>query len=129
MGLGVYQGSGTGSFTSVSPASGSGAPRYTTVFDADFDLAGDVAVSITANKIDIFRGRTGSLGLQFRQTLTISGTPRVGRVAAGDFNNDGRVDVCAALSFYASDPVGVFPNDDCGNGGTMGVVLFLNTSN
>ena len=128
-GLGVYQGSGTGSFSSVTPGTGSGRPRYAAIFDADFDFPGDVAVSVATNKIDIYKGRTGSLGLQFRQALTITGTPKVGRVATGDFNNDGRVDVCGTLSFYAVDAFGNFAANENGNGSSLGVVLFLNTSN
>lgn len=127
-GLGVYQGSGTGSFSSVTPGAGSGRPRYATVFDGDFDFPGDVAVSVATNKVDIYKGRTGVLGLQFKQALTVTGSPKVGRVSTGDFNGDGRVDVCVTLSFYAVDIFGFDANDN-GNGGALGVAIFLNTSN
>lgn len=129
-GLGVFQGSGSGSFSSVVPSSISGRPRYSTVFDADFDFPGDVAVSIADNKIDIFKGRTGSLGLLFRQTITVTGSPRMGRMANADFNGDGRTDICGAMSFFVDSPFGSMTNaNDRGAGSPTGVVIYLNTSN
>ena len=128
-GLGVFQGSGSGSFSSVVPSSISGRPRYSVVFDADFDFPGDVAVSIADNKIDIFKGRTGSLGLLFRQTITVTGSPRMGRMAAADFNGDGRVDIIGAMSFFADALFSSMTNsNDRGPGSPAGVVIYLNTS-
>lgn len=136
-GLGQWQGNGGGAFTSVVPTMPGTTPRYrfVTTFDGDFDVPLDVAVSAQDNRIDVFKGRTGTLGLQFKQTITLtSGSPKLGRLRNGDFNADGRDDLCAALSFfydyrqYNYSPHNGSPNDR-GNGSPTGVVVFLNTSN
>jgi hypothetical protein len=106
--------------------------RYVTTFDGDFDLPLDVAVSGSTNRVDIYRGRTGSTGLQFKTTLTLSGS-NVGRVATGDFDNDRRTDVCAAMSFFADSYStnyysGGSVHADRGNGSPLNVGIFLNTS-
>ena len=129
-GIGVYQGSGGFGFTQIAAPSASGDPRYAVVFDGDFDFPGDVAISCTDNKIDIFRGRTATTGLQFRQTLTVTGSPRMGRVATGDFNGDGRDDVIGAMSFFADARYNHNAAvNDRGAGSPLGVAIFLNTSN
>lgn len=136
-GVGQYQGNGSGSFTSVAPLMPGSVPRYRyiTTFDGDFDIPLDVAVSAQDNRIDVFKGRTATQGLQFKQTITLaSGTPKLGRIRGGDFNNDGREDLCCALSFFFDYRNNQFSfhsptPTDRGNGSPTGVVIYLNTSN
>jgi hypothetical protein len=132
-GLGVWQGNGSGTFSVVTPQAGTSSAlyRYVVPFDADFDLALDVAATFDGGRIDIWKGRTGTAGLQWKQVITLaSGTPEFGRIAAGDFNGDGKDDLCTALSFLAD----AYPNNGFdtpnyrGLGGTQGVVIYLNTS-
>ena len=136
-GLGQWQGNNGGAFTAVTPTMPGTIPRYryVTTFDGDFDVPLDVAVSAQDNRIDVFKGRTGTLGLQFKQTITLSsGSPKLGRIRNGDFNADGRDDLCAAMSFffdyrtYNFSPHSGSVNDR-GNGSPTGVAIFLNTSN
>lgn len=112
-------------------------PRYCAVFDADFDLSLDVvatggAAPSTFNKVMFMKGPlTGASPL--KQTVTVSGSPNLGRVAAGDFNRDGRPDVAAALSFFADEENRLnFGYSTTylyrGAGNPLGVVILLNTS-
>jgi hypothetical protein len=137
--LTTFAGTGTGSFTELPTYKPTGIVyRYDTVFDADFDLALDVAVTGGAtgsfNRVDVLKGRTGNSGLQFREQVAASiGTPNIGRVATGDLNGDGKADVVVCLSFFADALTvqyhGASEYQDRGNGSTLGVAFFLNTSN
>jgi hypothetical protein len=105
---------------------------------ADFDLDSkiDFAVSHDAGKLSVYRGST----LASVQTLdAIVGSPSVtaaktGRVAMGDLDGDGRIDVLVTTSYWAVD---YQPNvygsfyalNLAGNGNPMGVVFWLNSSN
>jgi hypothetical protein len=132
-GLLSYQVSTGGAFTAQSTTNPGTVPlyRYVAIADLDFDVALDMAVTASQNRIDFYKGRAA--GPQFMSTVTLSSvSPRFGRIAAGDFNKDGRPDVCAAMSFFAEARNGGNYNggiSDRGNGSPQGVVIFLNTSN
>jgi hypothetical protein len=132
-GLQAYEVSTGGSFSPQSTTNPATVPdyRYIAIGDLDFDVALDMAVTASQNRIDFYKGR--SLGPLFKSTLTMaSGSPKFGRVGIGDFNKDGRPDVCVALSYYAESRFGGnydVPAADRGDGSPKGVVIFLNTSN
>ena len=117
-------------------AGSAGAERYAAVFDIDFDAVLDCAVTVATNRVDFFKGRTGTLGLQFKSSVQVlANSPNVSRVAGGDFDNDGRNDVCVATSFLADNGGTInngsiaSPTADRGLGGVQGVFILLNTSN
>src|SRR5438477_3013348 len=105
--------------------------RYLTIGDLDFDVPFDIVATASQTRIDVYKGTP--TGPQFKQTINVAGaTPRLGRVAIGDFNSDGRPDICAGMSFFAdAEQAGNYQNgiNDRGNGSPLGVVIFLNTSN
>jgi hypothetical protein len=110
--------------------------------DADFDLKSDWAVTTAPSSIVVYRGST----LDAVATLDASvGTPALsapltGRVASGDVDGDGRADLLATTSSwivngmatqygstYVLGKTGVYACS--GDGGTRGIVFFLNASN
>jgi hypothetical protein len=134
-GVHAYAGSSSGVFSTLGATNPGTVPawRYPCVFDADFDVPLDIAVTAAAGRIDFFHGRTGTAGPQWKQTLTITtNSPNLGRVAAGDFDADGRTDVVVCTSFL-SDFNNPFNNlaapTTRGTGGVQGVFILLNNSN
>ena len=134
-GLYAYQGSSGGSFTAFSVTNPPTVPpwRYPCIFDADFDVPLDIAVTAAGGRIDFFHGRTGATGPQWKQTVTITtNSPNLGHIASGDFDADGRPDVVVCTSFLADyiDRVGAFGAPTTrGLGGVQGVFILLNNSN
>jgi len=105
---------------------------------ADFDLDGkdDFGVSYHTSGLAIYRAST----LAVVQTLDATvGSPtvssaRTGRVATGDLDGDGRIDVLVATSFWNSDYQPYFYSGSYalglgGDGNGKGVVFYLNSSN
>jgi hypothetical protein len=136
----VFSGSGLSTVTSLS------APANTiksgAAIDADFDLRSDWAFTMAPSTILVYRGTTQSLV----QTLDASlgspslSAPLTGRVASGDLDRDGRPDVLATTSSwfvngmaaqygvtYVLGQTGVYACS--GDGGTRGIVFWLNSSN
>ena len=105
---------------------------------ADFDLDGkaDFAVTYNTSGIQIYRAST-LLGVQALDATVGSpaiSSARTGRVATGDLDGDGRTDVLAATSYWATDyqPYlysGSYSLSLVGNGNGMGIVFYLNSSN
>jgi hypothetical protein len=132
-GLTSYQVSSSGTFTVQSTTNPASVPlyRYLAIGDLDFDTSLDFAATASQNRIDFYKGRpTGPL---FRSTVTLTSvTPRLGRIAVGDFDRDGRPDICAAMSFFAEANLSWDYQTaiaDRGAGSPQGVVIYLNTSN
>ena len=112
--------------------------RYVCALDGDGDLASDLAASGgTAtggfDRIQVYRSSVLGAAPALVQTLRVTGpgagTPNVGRVATGDFDGDGRPDLCVGLSFFADARLHVDGGHvDRGDGDPKGVAIFLNTS-
>jgi hypothetical protein len=134
-GLYAYSGSSGGTFTQLAVTNPATVPawRYPCVFDADFDVPLDIAVTSSGGRIDFFHGRTGTTGPQWKQTVTITtNAPNLGRIAAGDFDADGRPDVVVCTSFLSdfNNPFGAMAAPTTrGLGGVQGVFILLNNSN
>lgn len=120
-----------------STAGSSGAVRYATIFDIDFDNVLDLATTVATNKVDFFKGRTGTLGYQYKATVTTTtNSPNVSFISNGDFDKDGRIDVVVCTSHLADNTEAVQgpaymagSTTDRGLGGQQGVFILLNTSN
>jgi hypothetical protein len=107
-----------------------------TAVDADFDAKIDFAVAIQDAKIVVYKAN----GLTVATTLDASAgtpaisSPRVGQIASGDVNGDGAPDIIGTTSSWAVNGMASnygtsYQMNTTGNGGSMGLVIFLNTSN
>jgi hypothetical protein len=131
----TFAGAGNGSFSELPAFKPSGYRyRYNTIFDANFDLALDVAATGGSpgsfNRVDVLKG--GSTGLAFDESITASvGSPNIGRIAAGDVNGDGKADLVFCLSFYADEYRSTSSGNSFGrgDGSPRGVAFLLNASN
>ncbi len=107
-----------------------------TALDADFDTKMDFAVSTSPASVQIYRGSTLTSVITLDLTVgtpTVS-APRAGRLATGDLDGDGRPDLLVTTSYWASEGMAAshgsyYALDAVGDGGSKGVVFFLNTSN
>lgn len=109
-----------------------------TAVDGDFDQKLDWAITSSLNpgQIIVYRGSTQAVVLTLDPSVgspSIS-SPRTGRIRAGDLNGDGMPDLVATTSYWqvngmAANYGSSYQNNAWGNGGSMGVVWYLNTSN
>jgi hypothetical protein len=114
------------------------------VSDLDFDGLDDVVASTNASGLAVWRASSLSLQMTLDASVgspTVS-SPRTGKIAFGDLDGDGRDDLLATTSYWGYDCEGNYyyyyaPNFNgtpgsvvfAGNGGSMGVVYYLNSSN
>ena len=136
--LAVFPSNGSGTFSQARIVTPSIKYRYVVAYDGDGDLANDLAVtggiSETFDTVAIYRSSVLGKAPALVQTLHVTGTgirtPNVGRIARGDFDGDGKPDLCVAMSFFADAFYRVSDDafDDRGDGLPMGVAIFLNTS-
>jgi hypothetical protein len=105
--------------------------------DADFDTRTDIAVTAHSSLILVYRGATLA-----NPTILDAGdstppalvTPITGRVASGDLDGDGRPDLLATTSYWAVNGMAAnygsfYTLGTCGDGGSRGIVFYLNASN
>ena len=128
--------SGSGLATQTTLGSPSSFSKCLTSLDADFDAPQDWALSSSPGNILVYKGSTQALVL----TIDVStgspsvSTPQTGRLASADLDGDGKPDLLATTSYWATEGMasnyGVsYKTNAVGNGGTMGIVFYLNTSN
>jgi hypothetical protein len=122
-------------------------PKSMAAGDLDFDGKADLAVSTRTADVLVYRATTITGGPSATiavntGTPTVS-SPRTGRIAYGDLDGDGKLDLLVTTSFWAIDPSGsqYYPyslsydygsstvSDFYGNGGSLGVAYYLNTGN
>jgi hypothetical protein len=104
--------------------------------DGDFDAKIDWAISTHTGGVAVYRGSTQALTLNLDAgtgSPTVS-APRTGRVCSGDLDGDGRSDLIVTTSYWAIDyqPAlwsGSYSLQLAANGGSMGIVYWLNSSN
>lgn len=108
--------------------------RAVALLDADFDQFRDVVLTCGDTRVDVYRGRGGTSGLAYVQSLTLPAGSRGWRVASGDFDRDGREDFAVCLSFLAdaattSGFTTVALPSDRGVATNAGIAIFLNRTN
>lgn len=129
--------SGASLSTMVSLPSPSSTTKDLTVIDADFDTKLDWAVTTSPSSIQVYRGST----LASVMTLDASiGSPSItspltGKLASGDLDNDGRPDLVATTSYWIAEGMAIYIGSSTyklgtsGDGGSKGMVFYLNASN
>ena len=110
--------------------------KSVTAIDGDFDTKLDWAITTKPAGILVYRGSTLAVALTLDANAgspALSGT-QTGRIASGDLDGDGRPDLVATTSCWTNETMAcyystIYALGISGNGGSMGVVFYLNTSN
>ena len=132
----TYLYSGSGYNTATKWPSTQARAKCCTAFDGDFDPKMECAVTITSTQVQVYRGSTAAIALTLDAAVGSPGisSPQLGRVAAGDINGDGLPDIIATTSYWQTNGMAAnygssYSMANTGNGGQMGLVFWLNTSN
>lgn len=130
----LFTGTGLSTITNLTATSTQG--KCINARDLDLDGKADWAVSTHLSSVAVYRGSTKA---QVQSMDANSGSPtianaRTGRIAFGDLDGDGRIDVLATTSYWATDyqPYlygATYALNFAGNSSNMGVVFWLNSSN
>jgi hypothetical protein len=132
--LALYSGAGL-STEKLLAAPGS-VSKSVMAIDADFDGPIDWVVSTAPSLLLVYKGATQAVAVTLDAAVgsPAVSTPLTGRVASADLDADGKPDIVTTTSFWAvngmaSDHGSTYKTNATGNGGSMGVVFYLNTSN
>jgi hypothetical protein len=136
----VFSGSGMNNVLSL--ATPGALVKSCIMFDGDFDAKKEIAVSTSPSSIMIYRGSTQAIALTLNAA---SGSPAIsspvtGDLGAGDLNGDGAPDLVCTCSYWQTAGMGAYYGPQqgygttycilsSGDGGQLGLVYFLNTSN
>jgi hypothetical protein len=132
--LSLWSGSGLTTQTNLpSPAE---ITKSMCAIDADFDPKTDYAVTTKPGGILVYKGSGQTLAATLDASVgspTVT-TPQTGRIAAGDLDGDGRTDLLATTSCWFNESMAnyystIYTLGTCANGGSMGIVFYLNSSN
>jgi hypothetical protein len=104
--------------------------------DADFDAKIDWAISYKDSLIRVYRGSTQGqvAALDAAAGSPSISSPKTGFMAPGDVDGDGKPDIVCTTSYFAIEGMAsiygsTYSHQTPGNGSSMGIVFFLNTSN
>jgi hypothetical protein len=105
-------------------------------FDGDFDTKIDLAVTLKDAQVVVRRSSDATWPVTLDATIglpTVS-TPKLGRIVSADVDGDGRPDLVATTSYWSAEGMAsnygsFYSTSAAGNGGSMGIVFWLNTSN
>ena len=132
----LFSGSGYNTYTQI--AAPTVRAKCCAPLDGDFDAKMECAVSLTSTQVHVYRGSVGfaSIALTLDTSVGSPGisSPQLGRVATGDINGDGAQDILATTSYWQTNGMAAnygssYSMANTANGGSMGIVFWLNTSN
>jgi len=132
--LSLYSGSGLSSQTNLTAPTT--VMKCVAGIDADFDATIDFAVSTVASNIIVYKGSTKAQVVTLDASIgspSVS-TPRTGKIVSADIDGDGRPDLICTTSWWQVEEMAAnygssYALGASGNGGSMGIVFYLNTSN
>jgi hypothetical protein len=107
-----------------------------TAIDGDFDTKIDFAVTLKDAQVTIWRQSSAGYALTLDATAGTPAvsSPKLGRIVSADVDGDGRPDLLATTSYWSAEGMAsnygsFYALGATGNGGSMGVVFWLNGSN
>ncbi len=130
----IYSGNDLSAITTLPVPNAAG--KSLAAIDGDFDTKSDILMTSSQSTILVYRGSTQTIAvtLDAASGTPALSSPKTGRVVAADINGDGMADILATTSYWhvngmASNHGTTYTMSNTGNGGSMGIVFYLNTSN